>query len=79
MDQTKGEKKSGPHTDDEEKALISQLNNASILAETEIEIMQCVVAKCPKVCISAHGIQIPSLLDSSSEVTLLQQTHHVKN
>ena len=33
MDQTKGEKKSGPHTDHEEKDLICQLNNASILAE----------------------------------------------
>ena len=33
------------------------------------------VAKCPKVCISAHGIQIPSLIDSSSEVTLLWQSY----
>ena len=37
--------------------------------------MQCAVAKCPKVCISAHGIQIPSLSDSSSEVTLLWQSY----
>ena len=29
----------------------------------------------PKVCISAHGIQIPSLLDSGSEVTLLSQSY----
>ena len=36
-----------------------QLRNASILAETKMEIMQHAVAKCPKVCISAHGIQIP--------------------
>ena len=47
----------------------------SILAETKMEIMQCAVAKCPKVSISAHGIQIPSLLDSGSEVTLLQQLY----
>ena len=52
-----------------------QLRNASILAETKMEIMQCAVAKCPKVSISAHGIQIPSLLYSSSEVTLLQQLY----
>ena len=52
-----------------------QLRNASILAETKMEIMQGAVAKCPKVCISAHGIQIPSLLDSGSEVTLLQQLY----
>ena len=41
--------------------------------------MQCAVAKCPKVCISAHGIQIPSLLDSSSKVTLLWQSYFVKH
>ena len=75
MDQPKGESKSGPHHTNEEKSLIVQLRNASILAEKKIEIMQCAVAKCPKVCISANGIQIPSLLDSNSEVTLLWQTY----
>ena len=79
MDQTKGEKKSGPQNDQEEKGLIYQLNNASILAETKIEIMQCAVAKCLKVCISAHGIQIPSLLDSGSEVILLWQSYFNKH
>ena len=74
-DLPKGEIESGPHPDNEEKALIFQLKNASILAETKIKIMQWAVAKCPKVCISAHGIQIPSLLDSSSEVTLLWQSY----
>ena len=75
MDQPKGEIESGPHPTSEEKGLIFQLRNTSILAETKIEIMQYAVAKCPKVCISAHGIQIPSLLDSSSEVTLLWQLY----
>ena len=75
MDQPKGEIESGPHPDNE-KALIFQLKNASISTETKIEIMQCAVAKCPKVCISAHEIQIPSLLDSGSEVTLLQQLYY---
>ena len=74
-DQPKGEIESGPHPDNEEKALILQLKNASILAETKIKIMQWAVAKCPKVCISAHGIQIPTLLDSGSEVTVLQQSY----
>ena len=37
--------------------------------------MQDVVAKCPKVCISTHGIQIPSLLDSGSEMILLWQSY----
>ena len=35
--------------------------------------------KIPKVCISACGIQIPSLLDSGSEVTLLQQLYFNKH
>ena len=75
MDQPKGESESGPHPNNEEESLICQLRNASISAETKMEIMQCAVAKCPKVCISAHRIQIPSLLDSGSEVTLLWQFH----
>ena len=74
MDQSKGEDVSGPHNY-EEKCLKIQLRNTSILAEPKMEIMQHAVAKCPKVCISTHGIQIPSLLDSSSEVTLLWQSY----
>ena len=66
---------SGPHYDYEEYCLKIQLRNTSILAKTKMEIMQCAVAKCPKVCITTHGIQIPSLLDSGSEVTLLQQSY----
>ena len=65
---------SGPHGY-EENCLSIQLRNTSILADTKMEIMQCAVAKCPKVCISVHGIQIPSLLDSGSEVTLLRQSY----
>ena len=75
MDQPKGGSESGPHHTNEEKSLIFQLRNASILAETKMEIMQHAVAKCPKVCVSAHGIKIPSLLDSSSEITLLRQLY----
>ena len=73
-DQSKGEIVSGPHGY-EEQCLKIQLQNTSISAETRMEIMQHAVAKCPKVCINAHGIQIPSLLDSGSEVTLLRQLY----
>ena len=52
-----------------------QLQNTSILAETKMEIMQRAIVKFPKVCINAHRIQIPSLLDSGSEVTLLRQSY----
>ena len=41
--------------------------------------MQHAVTKCPKVCITKHGIQIPSLLDSCSEVTLLWQSYFNKH
>ena len=63
------------HHDYEEDCLKIQLRNTSISAKTRMEIMQHAVAKCPKVCISAHVIQIPSLLDSSREVTVLQQLY----
>ena len=59
----------------EEKCLTTQLRNTAILAKTKMEIMQCAVAKYPKVCISAHRIQIPSLFDSGSEVMLLRQSY----
>ena len=75
MDKPEGESKSGPHHTNKEKCLMVQLRNASISAKTKMEIMQCAVASCPKVCISACGIKIPSLLDSGSEVTLLWQSY----
>ena len=41
--------------------------------------MQRAVARSPKVCINAHGIQIPSLLDSGSDVMLLRQAYFEKH
>ena len=41
--------------------------------------MQHAVARSPKVCISAHGIQIPSLLDLGSDVMLLRQSYFEKH
>ena len=55
--------------------MIQSICNASISATTQLEIMQHAVAKSPKVSISAHGIQIPSLLDLGSEVMLLRQSY----
>ena len=74
-----GAKESGPHKFTHEDKLIWLIHNTSILAMTKLEIMQCAVAKSPKVCISANGIQIPSLLDSDSEVTLLRQSYFKKH
>ena len=41
--------------------------------------MLCAVARSPKACISAHGIQIPTLLDSGSDMTLLRQAYFEKH
>ena len=74
-DQAAGDNDHGPHNTDYEKELIWSIHSSSILAGTKLEIMQHAVARSPKVCISAHGIQIPSLLDSGSDVTLLRQAY----
>ena len=78
-DQAAGVSDHGPHDTDYEKKLIRLIHSASISAVTKLEIMQCAVARSPKVCISAHGIQIPSLLDSDSDVTLLRQSYFEKH
>ena len=69
----------GPHNPDYETDLIRFIHSASILAGTKLEIMQCTVARSPKVCINAHGIQIPSLLDLGSDVMLLRQAYFKKH
>ena len=69
----------GPHDNDYEQELIQLIHSSSISAGTKLEIMQHAVARSPKVCISAHGIQIPSLLDLGSDVTLLRQAYFEKH
>ena len=49
-------------------SILRSLSSKGMSAQTKISIMQQTVAKCPKVSISNKGIQIPSLLDSASEV-----------
>ena len=69
-----GVNESGLHKFTYEEELIQSICNASILATSKLEIMQCAVAKSPKVSISPHGIQIAFLLDLGSEVMLLKQS-----
>ena len=64
---------------DYEIELIRSIHSSSVSAETKLEIMQCGVARSPKVCISAHGVQIPSLLDLGSDMTLLRQAYFEKH
>ena len=70
-----GVNENGPHKFTYKEELIWSIHNASISAITKLESIQCAVAKSPKVTISTHGIQIPSLLDSGSEVMLLRQSY----
>ena len=69
----------GHHNTDYETELIWSIHSSSISAGTKLEIMQHAVARSPKVCISAHGIQIPSLLDSASDMMLLRQAYFEKH
>ena len=78
-DQAVGVSDNGPHKATYEEELIRLIHNASILAMTKLEIMQHAVARSPKVCICANGIQIPSLLDLGSEVMLLRQSYFEKH
>ena len=71
-DQAVGVNDHGPHETNYEEELIQSIHSMSILAITKLEIMQHAVARSPKVCISAHGIQIPSLLDLGSDVDTAQ-------
>ena len=41
----------------------------------KVEIMQQTLAKYPTISIASMGVQIPSLLDSGSEVSLIQYSH----
>ena len=68
----------GPHETNYGEELIWSIHSTSILAVTKLEIMQHAVARSPKVCISAHGIQIPSFLDLGSDVMLLRQSYFEK-
>ena len=70
-----GANESGPHKFTYEEELIWSIHNTAILATTKLEIMQCAVAKSPKVSFNANGIQIPSLLDSGSEVMLFRWSY----
>ena len=55
--------------------VLRSLSSQGILAQDKIEIIQQAVAKCPKISISSMGVQIPSLLDSGSKVSLIHYSH----
>ena len=55
--------------------VLRSISSQGILAQDNVEIMQQAVAKCPKLVLQVWGVQIPSLLDSGSEVSLIQYSH----
>ena len=57
------------------KNVLRSRSSQGISAQDKVEIMQQAVAKCPKISISSMGVQIPSLLDSGSEVSLIRYSH----
>ena len=70
-DQDRGVANSGPKNVTKLGDVLRSISSHGILAQTKINIMQEVVVRCPKVSISSKGIQIPSLMDSGSEVSLI--------
>ena len=74
-DQIKGGTNSGPKVTNPMENVLWSISSHVILAQDKIEIMQQAVAKCPKISISSMGIQIPSLLDSGSKVSLIHYSH----
>ena len=79
MDHSGGVSKSGPNkTLNFEMEPIWSISSQAILAQTKMDIIQCVVVRCPKVCISCENVQIPFLLDSVTKVSLVRQSYFDK-
>ena len=74
-DQGRGGAYSGPKDIDIIENVLRSIPSQGILAQEKIEIMQKAVAKSPKISISSMGVQIPSLLDSGSKVSLICYSH----
>ena len=53
--------------------LLQMLSKSTILAESKHQIMQRAVSNCPSVTLQLLGIELTSLLDSGSMVTLIRK------
>ena len=56
-------------------SIMRSIFGQGISAHDKVEIMQQAVAKYPKINIASMGVQIPSLLDSGSEVSLIRYSY----
>ena len=59
--------------------LLQTLSNITILAESKQQIMQRAVSNCPSVNLQLLGIDLPSLLNSGSMVSLIREGFFVKH
>ena len=55
--------------------IMRSISSQGILVQDKMEIKQHAVAKCPKISVASMGVQIPSLLNSSSEVSLIGHSY----
>ena len=74
-DQGRGGTNSGPKDVDIMGNVLRSISSQGILAQEKIEIMQQAIAKCPKISISSMGAQVPSLLHSDSNISLIHYSH----
>ena len=56
-------------------SIMRSISSQGISAHDKMEIMQQAVAKCSKISIASMGVQIPSLLDSGSEESLIRYSY----
>ena len=73
--QGRGAVNSGPEYMTEIDNVLRSISSHGISTQEKINIMQQAVARCPKVIISSKGVQISSLLDSGSEVSLIHHSY----
>ena len=74
-DQGKGGTESGPIVMNEMENVLRSISSHGVLEQDKIDTMQQAVAKCPKISISSKGVDIPTLLDLGSEVSLIHYSH----
>ena len=74
-DQGKGGSNSGLQDKDFIDGIMMSISSQGILAQDKVEIMQQAVAKCTKISVASMGVQIPSLLDSGSKVSLIRYSY----
>ena len=74
-DQGRGGTNSGPQDKSFTVNVLRSISSQEISTKDKVQIMQQAVAKCPKISIASMGVQIPSLLDSGSEVSLIRYSY----